>query len=134
MLIPFFTCLFCFIFFFFFFQAEDGIRDADVTGVQTCALPILEQQFGTLQCHGTGAFWEPLIPTNTYTNFCITGLPNFKTGIAWVEIILFMIARAIWNMAFTVDPEHTAIGINDGNTVEARLASTLKEANRQNHF
>src|SRR6266498_4777741 len=25
---------------FFFFQAEDGIRDADVTGDQTCALPI----------------------------------------------------------------------------------------------
>src|SRR2546429_8936231 len=29
--------LFCF---FFFFQAEDGIRDVAVTGVQTCALPI----------------------------------------------------------------------------------------------
>ena len=29
------------IFFFFFFQAEDGIRDVAVTGVQTCALPIL---------------------------------------------------------------------------------------------
>src|SRR5437868_3048246 len=29
-----------FIFFFFFFQAEDGIRDRNVTGVQTCALPI----------------------------------------------------------------------------------------------
>src|ERR1039457_1588938 len=27
-------------FFFFFFQAEDGIRDYTVTGVQTCALPI----------------------------------------------------------------------------------------------
>src|SRR5690606_27955520 len=27
-------------FFFFFFQAEDGIRDFHVTGVQTCALPI----------------------------------------------------------------------------------------------
>src|SRR5438067_3419428 len=26
--------------FFFFFQAEDGIRDRNVTGVQTCALPI----------------------------------------------------------------------------------------------
>src|SRR5207237_7922711 len=26
---------------FFFFQAEDGIRDSSVTGVQTCALPIL---------------------------------------------------------------------------------------------
>src|SRR2546427_5411012 len=29
--------MFCF---FFFFQAEDGIRDLTVTGVQTCALPI----------------------------------------------------------------------------------------------
>src|SRR6266536_5943667 len=28
------------LFFFFFFQAEDGIRDPLVTGVQTCALPI----------------------------------------------------------------------------------------------
>src|SRR5687768_18380674 len=30
-------------FFFFFFQAEDGIRDVAVTGVQTCALPIYAQ-------------------------------------------------------------------------------------------
>src|SRR5207248_8185050 len=29
-----------FFFIFFFFQAEDGIRDRTVTGVQTCALPI----------------------------------------------------------------------------------------------
>src|SRR5436309_5622791 len=29
-----------FVFCFFFFQAEDGIRDFHVTGVQTCALPI----------------------------------------------------------------------------------------------
>src|SRR5690625_3215325 len=31
-----------FTYFYFFFQAEDGIRDGHVTGVQTCALPILE--------------------------------------------------------------------------------------------
>src|SRR2546426_8420044 len=31
-------------FFFFFFQAEDGIRDYKVTGVQTCALPILKEE------------------------------------------------------------------------------------------
>src|SRR5690606_40642649 len=30
----------CFCLYFFFFQAEDGIRDFHVTGVQTCALPI----------------------------------------------------------------------------------------------
>src|SRR5436305_7106225 len=35
--------------YFFFFQAEDGIRDADVTGVQTCALPI------SAQLHTTGS-------------------------------------------------------------------------------
>src|SRR5690625_6051906 len=31
-----------FIFFIFFFQAEAGIRDGHVTGVQTCALPIFQ--------------------------------------------------------------------------------------------
>src|SRR5438874_6812808 len=36
-----FWSLSMFVFFFFFFQAEDGIRDLYVTGVQTCALPIL---------------------------------------------------------------------------------------------
>src|SRR5687767_15244038 len=33
-------CMLRLILFFFFFQAEDGIRDKLVTGVQTCALPI----------------------------------------------------------------------------------------------
>src|SRR5438093_6597748 len=36
----FFLYCYLFVFFFFFFQAEDGIRDWSVTGVQTCALPI----------------------------------------------------------------------------------------------
>src|SRR2546430_12689118 len=35
-------------YFFFFFQAEDGIRDLTVTGVQTCALPILHEGRGLL--------------------------------------------------------------------------------------
>src|SRR2546421_2206177 len=39
------------LFFFFFFQAEDGIRDLIVTGVQTCALPILRGEFDE---HGMG--------------------------------------------------------------------------------
>src|SRR5688500_20210622 len=32
----------------FFFEAEDGIRDYKVTGVQTCALPILRAWFGVV--------------------------------------------------------------------------------------
>src|SRR5438309_6512137 len=38
--------------FIFFFQAEDGIRDGTVTGVQTCALPILRVS-GILRPEGT---------------------------------------------------------------------------------
>src|SRR5690349_21935735 len=36
-----------FVVFFFFFQAEDGIRDLYVTGVQTCALPISSEALGS---------------------------------------------------------------------------------------
>src|SRR5438093_6422700 len=35
-----FSLIYFILFFFFFFQAEDGIRDWSVTGVQKCALPI----------------------------------------------------------------------------------------------
>src|SRR5437867_5438009 len=38
--------------FFFFFQAEDGIRDRTVTGVQTCALPISRPAY--CSCTGSG--------------------------------------------------------------------------------
>src|SRR5437667_5743008 len=44
---------------FFFFQAEDGIRDRDVTGVQTCALPI----FGPGHAAAVAAATEMLRPT-----------------------------------------------------------------------
>src|SRR2546429_3346013 len=47
--------MFIFAMFFFFFQAEDGIRDVAVTGVQTCALPIYQpsgQKIGVAQLAG----------------------------------------------------------------------------------
>src|SRR5260370_18919596 len=46
--------LLLFIVFFFFFQAEDGIRDSSVTGVQTCALPDLDPKHAAAnQRHGS---------------------------------------------------------------------------------
>src|SRR2546430_8302409 len=39
---------------FFFFQAEDGIRDLTVTGVQTCALPICRPDTPVLMITGHG--------------------------------------------------------------------------------
>src|SRR6266478_6092176 len=47
----------CALLYFFFFQAEDGIRDLTVTGVQTCALPILLSQLGS----DGWLFYQPLI-------------------------------------------------------------------------
>src|SRR5687767_15181263 len=55
--------------FFFFFQAEDGIRDKLVTGVQTCALPIYA--FRTKldeardKCFVDVGFWGGVVPGNT---------------------------------------------------------------------
>src|SRR2546430_16688637 len=47
-------------FFFFFFQAEDGIRDLTVTGVQTCALPISAGLHGrAARLHGLESVGRP---------------------------------------------------------------------------
>src|SRR3712207_7973507 len=46
--------------FFFFFQAEDGIRDIGVTGVQTCALPILTNDDG-IHAPGLVAMYHELV-------------------------------------------------------------------------
>src|SRR3712207_7570591 len=52
--------------FFFFFQAEDGIRDIGVTGVQTCALPISNWESKTMNRRSrtspkTGGFYDELL-------------------------------------------------------------------------
>ena len=44
---------------FFFFQAEDGIRDSPVTGVQTCALPILYVNTARLYVCGYSIYLSP---------------------------------------------------------------------------
>src|SRR5215203_3374641 len=48
--------------FFFFFQAEDGIRDIGVTGVQTCALPISSRTPVSSICASAG---RPVLADST---------------------------------------------------------------------
>src|SRR5256885_4557451 len=54
----------------FFFQAEDGIRDYKVTGVQTCALPILGARAGEyvpdMYGSNTGSALHGTIPTDRF--------------------------------------------------------------------
>src|SRR5258708_62414 len=68
--------------FFFFFQAEDGIRDDLVTGVQTCALPISFSR-NTLYCcvrvflKSCSSAWN--VPVGTAMEVGIgAGTPSFK--------------------------------------------------------
>src|SRR5476649_2095608 len=56
--------------FFFFFQAEDGIRDHCVTGVQTCALPI---------CKGTAAGIPNL--AGQRGRYVMASLKEYKDGV-----------------------------------------------------
>src|SRR3989440_6901588 len=66
--------------FFFFFQAEDGIRDLIVTGVQTCALPILIIVEASLSFLGAGI--PP--PTPAWGSMIAEGR-DFVTSAWWVS-------------------------------------------------
>src|SRR5690554_5071093 len=77
---------------FFFFQAEDGIRDADVTGVQTCALPIsklvyslgkdvIANKYGNLF-----QMYEKIVDQNPYeTPMMIYPAVHYTMGGLWVD-------------------------------------------------
>src|SRR2546430_5644859 len=63
-------------FVFFFFQAEDGIRDLTVTGVQTCALPIL-----------------PIRYSGSWSRICAKSFPTLMR-------LLSAVGRALWASAW----------------------------------
>src|SRR6266513_3656887 len=68
---------------FFFFQAEDGIRDRNVTGVQTCALPISQLRGGADFCTLAAAYTER--PVTNGQKPCKIGLfavPDLRPDIA----------------------------------------------------
>src|SRR5574343_2097687 len=60
MLVLFFIHMSILCYLFFFFQAEDGIRARDVTGVQTCALPIYGKNQVTVPVAFTSATIDPM--------------------------------------------------------------------------
>src|SRR5690606_40173055 len=78
-----------FVCFFFFFQAEDGIRDFHVTGVQTCALPI--SGLWQAKPEWTRAqLMERLLKSGSQANDPDTelgyGVPNFTSAYFWDDL------------------------------------------------
>src|SRR6266496_6030522 len=71
--------------FFFFFQAEDGIRDLYVTGVQTCALPILIAWVPVGAAAALMA-WKPRLAWRWMTGLPMDGppgRPRYRTDASW---------------------------------------------------
>src|SRR5205823_7883338 len=65
--------------FFFFFQAEDGIRDKLVTGVQTCALPILRTAMSPSSRYTTERVCSSTAEASDATNSSSSPIPS-RTG------------------------------------------------------
>src|SRR5207245_3181681 len=81
--------------FVFFFQAEDGIRDATVTGVQTCALPIYPGRHDPLRSRTVHVAPPGIVATRVP----VLGLPRRSCAgprHAWIgmESVLCKIGRA----------------------------------------
>src|SRR5437016_5464039 len=104
---------------FFFFQAEDGIRDWSVTGVQTCALPISVPDLGSIESNalmwpGFEPHWPSAGPAfeGQFTPMGAWGIPAINT--------LLLLSSGV-----TVTLAHYALKENNRKQVIAFLALTV---------
>src|SRR5690606_39535937 len=80
-------------FFCFFFQAEDGIRDFHVTGVQTCALPISGNAIGGLSVGEPAEVMYEMI--EVVNEILPADKPRYLMGVGTPANILEAISRGV---------------------------------------
>src|SRR5438034_7471987 len=103
------------IFFFFFFQAEDGIRDHCVTGVQTCALPILLYVLFS---------WK--IPPSLCND-------PFSTSGAWLNLPALLITLAVTViLVIGIREDRKSTRLNSSHTVISYAVFCLKKKKQKN--
>src|SRR5699024_11584571 len=81
-----------------FFQAEDGIRDRNVTGVQTCALPIFSADLGPAWAQ------EAEDPGVTDLGTVITNIRNWRMGLLVVLATLLLTVGGLRYLLAGGDP------------------------------
>ena len=98
-----FVVVFFFLFCCFFFHAEDGIRDVAVTGVQTCALPILAGNiFAGFAANRSVRYTLLLVALMIGTSTAL--FPYFATGLTGAAMLI-----ALWGFAFGAFPACASI-------------------------
>src|SRR5437879_9970076 len=85
---------FIFFFCFFFFQAEDGIRDTSVTGVQTCALPISAEPLAKQEKYSRCAHSAVFAEVKVDQDFGTVSVPRIVSAIAAGRILNPKTARS----------------------------------------
>ncbi len=81
-----------------------------------------------MQRAASGNHWSQQMPT-PITPCC--GVPHAKAGVAGVEVVLLGVAGPVGDVALAVGAEHRAVGVDDHDGVEERLAGALVDAQRQ---
>src|SRR6266536_5192199 len=84
---------------FFFLQAEDGIRDPLVTGVQTCALPISRSSriraCSTCRCCSRFREWTAKAPTPTRFGSCVSSTrAGLRSNYRWTILGAGVVGQA----------------------------------------
>ncbi len=92
----------------------------------------IQQQFRAGKRHAARRFRKPLIPANAGTDRAVLRFPDDEPGVARREIMLFLIAGAVRDMALAVVAEHGAIGIDHRQRIEKGIARAL-EIRHRNH-
>src|SRR5690625_6709337 len=106
--------LYCFIF--FFFQAEDGIRDGHVTGVQTCALPIYILEL-----------------KNKYVITDLTITSKFKSGFSWVLYDYLKAHYGYWNKKVTKDEMMKLFSVENNKSYQANTSRFKQSVRSEEH-
>src|SRR5437588_3362021 len=119
----------------FFFQAEDGIRDHCVTGVQTCALPICFGKLVDIKAPGVGWRWPWPIETVTKVNVANVNSSDFKSRVLTSDVNLvelhfavqYQFADPVKKLFRVHDPEATLTEVSESAIREIVGRSTLDE-------
>src|SRR5256885_13025941 len=93
---------------FFFFQAEDGIRDYKVTGVQTCALPIYLARHRLMLVSTVYAMQSRCLPFSAVNSF-LTGRCS-ATRMTWFVMSL---KASYTNISAAWSPRNASFGLNE---------------------